>query len=446
MGISHPTIAFHAERCDGCNACVAACAQAKSGTDDPVHSRINIIADPGDDGFELALCRQCGEPKCVMNCPSAALTKDSETGVVPWDGGKCVNCLLCTVGCAYGGITYNTETKCVMKCDMCDGDPACVKACPRDALELSGAAGIYNRVGEREDMFVPGLSACQGCNSELLIRHTMREVGPNSILAAPPGCIPGMGTVGYNGQLGAKMPIFSPLLTNTAAMLSGIKRQLTRQGRDDVTVMALAGDGGTVDVGFQGLSGAAERGERMLYICADNEGYMNTGMQRSGSTSYGSWTTTTPVGEAMAGKPQEAKNMPVIMMMHNCEYVATASLAFMDDYYEKLDTAIEAAKRGMAYLHVYAPCPSGWRFPAADTIEVCRKSVETNFVTLWEFDRENGLRFTHTIDDPLPVEDYVTMNGKFRHLDKAQMAHIQETVTTRIEVLKRFQKQADAAA
>ncbi len=231
--------------------------------------------------------------------------------------------------------------------------------------------------------------------------------------------------------------MFHPLLTNTASMLAGTKRYYNRIGRD-VTMVALAGDGGTVDVGFQSLSGCAERGEQMLFICVDNEGYMNTGMQRSGSTSFGSWTSTTPVGDNLQGKTQDAKNMPVIMMMHNCEYVATASLAFMDDYYEKLQNAMDATKRGMAYLHVYSPCPTGWRFPSASTNEVCRKAIETNFATLWDYTPEQGLRFTRSPDNPLPVEEYLDLSGKYRHLDEAQLEHIQNAVDKKVAFLNGF--------
>jgi len=447
MGTSYPTIAFHADRCDGCGDCMTACAEAKTGTSDHARSRIHVVAaetDRGGNGagagFELAMCRQCGEPKCVFNCPSAALTKDDVTGVVPWEQEKCVDCLLCTVACAYGGIAWDEAAGHVVKCDMCDGAPACVEACPHGALELTGAARIYNQVGDREDLFVPGLSGCQGCNSELLMRHTLRRVGTNTVLATPPGCIPGMGSVGYNGLLGTKVPVFHPLLTNTASMLSGLKRQYERMGRGDVIMLALAGDGGTVDVGFQSLSGAAERGERMLYVCVDNEGYMNTGMQRSGSTSYGSWTSTTPVGDALHGKTQDAKRLPVIMMMHGCEYVATASMAYMEDYYDKLEKAIDACQRGMAYLHIYAPCPSGWRFPSSDTIAVSRAAVDSNFVVLWEFDRERGLRFTKPVDEPKPVDDYLRRNGKYRHLDAEQKAHIQAKVDEHVAFLRRFAK------
>jgi phenylglyoxylate dehydrogenase beta subunit len=422
MGAAYETIHFKAEACDGCNDCMTACAQAKAQSDDHLQSRIQIV--PSGDGFELAICRQCGDPECVLNCPAAALSKNAGSGVIAWDGSKCVNCLLCTVGCAYGGIVYDSVASHVIKCDMCDGAPACVKACAPGALKHITTGRIYNEVGNLEDLFEPGLSGCQGCNTELIMRHALRRIGPEVVVATPPGCIPGMGSVGYNGLTGTKVPVFHPLLTNTASMLAGIKRRYNRLGRE-VNAVALAGDGGASDVGFQSLSGAAERGEQILFICVDNEGYMNTGMQRSSCTPYGAWTSTTPVGERGHGKTQDAKNLPVLMMMHNCAYVATASTAFMEDLYAKLDRAIAASKRGFAYLHIYSPCTTGWRFPSQDNIAVARMAVETNFVLLWEFDPQAGLRLTHPVDAPRPVRDYLEVQGKYRHLSPEQVAHIE---------------------
>jgi len=413
---------------------MTACAQAKAQSDDLAYSRIRIL--PNGSGVELALCRQCADPICVMNCPAGALTKNAASGVIDWADDKCVGCLLCTAGCAYAGIVYESAVGHVSKCDMCAGDPACVKACPREALELRSAR-IFNAYADKEDLFCRGLAACHGCNSELLIRHTMRMVGPDAVVAAPPGCIPGMGTVGYNGQTGAKVPIFHSLLTNTATMLAGVKTQYNRVGRD-VTAIALAGDGGAADAGFQSLSGAAERNDPILFICVDNEGYMNTGMQSSGVTPYGSWTSTTPVGGEMAGKRTEAKNLPLIMTMHNCSYVATASTAYLEDYYDKLEKAIQVAKTGMAYLHVYAPCPTGWRFPSAMTTHVCRMQVRTNFIALWEYDPSNGLRFTHPVERPEPVANYLNLIGKYRHLSDEQVSHIQRTVDDKIAYLRQL--------
>jgi len=446
MGKSYSTIAFYPEKCDGCNDCVEACAQIKSGTVDPKHSRIKVVKDTDEGLFGLALCRQCGEPLCVMDCPSGALSKDEESGVVLWDDAKCVNCQLCTLACAYAGITYNSVTDQVMKCDLCDGDMPCVKSCKPRALEFKTGSHIYNTWGDMEDLFVPGVSACLGCNSELLMRHTLRRVGPNTVVATPPGCIPGVGAVGFNGITSTKTPVFHPLLSNTAAMLAGVRRYYNRIGRD-VTMLALAGDGGAADVGFQSLSGAAERGEQMIFICVDNEGYMNTGVQRSSTTPYGAWTSTTPVGKALRGKGRDAKPMPLLMVMHNCEYVATASLAFMEDYYAKLDKAIEAAKKGMAYIHVFSPCPTGWRFSPGKLIEAARKAVEVNMVPLWEYEYEKGqIRFTHPVDNPLPVQSYLSMIGKYGHLDDKQVAYIQRKTDERVEMLKKFTQEKKTEA
>jgi len=373
-----------------------------------------------------------------MHCPGGALTKNEQTGVVEWDESRCIGCRMCTQACIFAGVTYNPASGRVMKCDLCQGDPECVKACSRGALEYLTAAGLYNQWGDLEDLFVPGISACLGCNSELLMRHTLRRMGPNTVVATPPGCTAGIGTVGYNGLTGTKTPVFHPLLTNTAAMLAGAKRYYNRIGRD-VTMLAFAGDGGAADVGFQSLSGAAERGEQMVFICIDNEGYMNTGVQRSGTTPFGAWTSTTPVGSVLKGKTRDAKPMPVIMMMHNCEYVATASTAFMDDYYRKLDKAIAASKKGMAYIHVFSPCPTGWRFSPSRLIEVGRKAVLTNLVPLWEYEYAQGkLGFTHSVDNPLPVQEYLGLIGKYRHLSEEQIEHIQQSAIRRVKMLKNF--------
>ena len=430
---AYSTIAFRADRCTGCGDCMIACAQARAGSDSTARSRIHVLADGGR--FELAMCRQCADPECVHACPAAALAKNPVTGVVDWDRGKCVDCLLCTVGCSYGGIVFDAAAGHVVKCDQCGGDPACVNACGEGALKYLTTARLYNEVGALEDLFVPGLAGCQGCNTELLMRHTLRRVGPDTVVAAPPGCVPGMGAVGYNGVTGSKVPVFHPLLTNTAAMLTGIKRAYRRKGRD-VTALALAGDGGAADVGFQSLSGAAERGEEILFVVIDNEGYMNTGMQRSGCTPYGAWTSTTPVGRESLGKSQDAKNLPLLMVGHRCAYVATASTAFMEDFYDKLDRALEASKRGFAYLHVYSPCTTGWRFPSQKNIEVARKAVETNFVMLWEYTPATGLELTHPVDDAEPVAEYLKVMGKYRHLSPEQVAHIERQIAENVALIR----------
>jgi phenylglyoxylate dehydrogenase beta subunit len=143
----------------------------------------------------------------------------------------------------------------------------------------------------------------------------------------------------------------------------------------------------------------------------------------------------------LRGKTRDAKPLPLLMVMHNCEYVATASTAFMEDYYGKLGKAIEAAKKGMAYIHVFSPCPTGWRFPTGKLIEVAKKAVQTNIVPLWEYEYKEGrIRFTHPVDKPLPVQAYLSLIGKFKHLDEKQIVLIQEQTNRKIATLKKFSK------
>ena len=436
MKNSYSTIAFDPDKCDGCGDCLKACASQFDEKSNIEHSRIQIDQE-GENKFGVAVCRQCAEPECVQNCPVGALRKDPDTGVVIRDD-SCIGCKICTLSCAYAGMTVNEFTGEVMKCDLCGGDPACIKACDKKALTLLGNDKIFNDIGEMEDLVSPGISACLGCNTELIFRHTLRKIGSNSVVAIPPGCTAGVGAVGVNGITAVKVPTFHPLLTNTAAMLAGIKRYYNRVGRD-ITMLAFAGDGGTADVGFQSLSGAAERGEQMIYICIDNEGYMNTGVQRSSTTPYGAWTTTTPVGSVLKGKTRDAKYLPIIMMMHNCEYVATASTAFMEDFYEKLEKAHEASKRGMAYLQIFSPCPTGWRFPPDLLIEVGRKAVQSNIVPLWEYDNNTkNVNLNYPVDNPIPVEEFLFLIGKYKHLDKAQVRFIEEIRDRRIDILRRL--------
>jgi len=292
-------------------------------------------------------------------------------------------------------------------------------------------------VRDREDLLSPGISACLGCGAELGLRIALKVLGRNTVLAIPPGCMGGVGVVGYGPTTGAKIPVFFPLLDNIASMLSGIKRQYNRKGKK-VHVLAYAGDGGTADVGFQSLSGAAERGESIIYICYDNEGYMNTGIQRSGTTPYKAWTTTTPVSNSYRGKPQANKYMALIMAMHELPYVATASIAYVEDYINKLKKAAEV-EDGLSYIHLFTPCPVGWKFPPDKTIEVARLAVETNFFPLWE--AEYGkIRFTKRIWFKKPVKDYLKAVGKYSHLTEDEIREIQQVVDNRYRLLKSLAK------
>jgi len=283
--------------------------------------------------------------------------------------------------------------------------------------------GYIDSLLKSEDLVSPGISACQGCAAELNLRMVLKTLGKNTILAIPPGCMAGAGCTGWNYSNGLKIPVHITLLGNTACVLSGIKNMYETKGKE-VNVVAFAGDGATADCGFQSLSGAAERSENIIYICYDNEGYMNTGFQRSSTTSKGSNTSTTPIGKLSSGKKQHKKDMPLIMAMHNCAYMATLSPAYPKDFIRKIQKAKDV-KNGLSYLHILSPCPTGWKFKPNMTIEVARKAVQTNFFPLFEI--ENSiLTINSKIKKPLPISSFVKLLGKFGHLKNEEIIEIQD--------------------
>lgn len=291
-------------------------------------------------------------------------------------------------------------------------------------------------IRQSEDLVTAGMSACQGCGAELCLRRVLQVAGRNTILSIPPGCMAGAGVVGWNFDNGLKIPVHIPLLDNTASFLSGVTNMYQRKNRPDVNIIAFAGDGATADCGFQSLSGAAERGEKLLYICYDNEGYMNTGFQRSSTSSKGSRTSTTPVGKVQDGKSQNQKYMPLIMAMHNVEYVATASPSNMKDMVDKVTKGIQASKKGFAYIHIFSPCPTGWGHETDQTIEVARKAVKSNFFPLFEVDQGKWKLLDNK--KPIPVSDLLNLLRKFSHLSPDDIAQIQELVDKRMELLRKL--------
>lgn len=289
---------------------------------------------------------------------------------------------------------------------------------------------------EAKDVVTPGMSACQGCGGELILRTVLQVSGENTIVGIPPGCMAGAGVVGWNYANGLKIPVHIPLLDNTASFLTGVSQMYERKGRTDVNIVAVAGDGATADCGFQSLSAAAERNEKMLYVCYDNEGYMNTGYQRSSTTSRGSRTSTTPIGSVLNGKQQHQKYVPLIMSMHGLQYCATASPSNMADFVAKVQKGLEASKKGFAYLHVFSPCPTGWAYPSQKAIEVARKAVASNVFPLWEMD-EAGYRLTEN-KKPIPVAEFVQGIGKFKNLTPEVIESIQQVADARYETLKKL--------
>jgi pyruvate/2-oxoacid:ferredoxin oxidoreductase beta subunit len=203
------------------------------------------------------------------------------------------------------------------------------------------------------------------------------------------------------------------------------------RGDTDTTVVAWAGDGGTFDIGLQSLSGAAERNEDILYVCYDNEAYMNTGIQRSSATPWGAWTTTTPT-ETPKSHPK--KDMLAILAAHHIPYAATASVAYPVDLVEKVTRA--KGIRGTRFIHILSPCPPGWKTSDEETIDLARMAVLNRVFPLMEV--ENGSHWRFTVDHPGdPVEPYIRRQGRFRHLSDEQIAHIQTDVNERWEMLQR---------
>lgn len=281
-----------------------------------------------------------------------------------------------------------------------------------------------------------GHRACQGCGEILALRMALKAMGKNIIVASATGCME-IVTSPYP-QTAWQVPWIHVAFENTAAVASGIeagRKALMRKGRlrkQRTTIVAMAGDGGTADIGIQALSGALERGHDFVYICLDNEAYMNTGIQRSSATPYGAMTTTSPPGKLSIGQQTWKKNVPAIAAAHGIPYVATASPAYYLDLMNKAKKA--ATIKGPAYLHVYSPCPTGWRLAPERAVEISRLAVRTNIFPLYEV-VDGQYILTQKIKKPKPVEEYLKLQGRFRHLDKKTIQEIQERVDREYEAL-----------
>lgn len=273
---------------------------------------------------------------------------------------------------------------------------------------------------ESRGLIAHGISACAGCGLELAARVILDVMGPNTTIVIPPGCAALLS--GYGKETVTKIPGFQGNLENTAAYAAGIKAGFEMQGRNDIKVMGFAGDGATVDIGLQSLSGALERGDKILYICYDNEAYMNTGIQGSGSTPLDAWTTTTPAGKAVY-----RKDMVGIVAAHRIPYVATASVGYVDDLRKKVEKAKAATDVGPAYIHVHAPCPTGWGSEPARTVEIAKLAVQTNCWPLYEI-VDGVTKITVPVAKPKPVEEYFKLQKRFSGLKQQQVEDVQKAV------------------
>lgn len=274
-----------------------------------------------------------------------------------------------------------------------------------------------------EELLAPGHRGCAGCGASIAVRLALKALGRNTVAISATGCLEVM-TTPYP-ETAWEIPWIHVAFENAGAVASGVEAALKIQGKDDVNIVAFGGDGGTVDIGLQSLSGAMERGHDFTYICYDNEAYMNTGIQRSGATPYGATTTTSPLGEDSFGEDKPKKNMPMIMAAHGIGYVATASISYPEDFMRKVKKA--AAIDGPAYIHVNQPCTTGWGYDSSKTIEIGRLAVETGAWVLYEIE-DGEFNITYRPTERKPIVEYLKAQKRFRHLDDAHVEKIQEFV------------------
>ena len=282
-----------------------------------------------------------------------------------------------------------------------------------------------------EEYFLPGNACCAGCGLEIALRWAMKALGPNTALVTPACCLNVV--IGLYPKTAPTFPFINMAFAAGAAAATGFdaafKAKAYRypdQVWKDMTTLVFAGDGGTTDIGIQGLSGAAERNSNFIYTCYDNEAYMNTGIQRSSSTPHGAITTTTTFG-----KERYKKNLPAIMAAHEIPYVATCSISEPMDLYEKFKKA--KSIKGCKYIQIFAPCPPGWGYLSEDTIEMARLAVKTGLWILYE--NENGIitlsKKSKPLTDPskrLPIIEYVSKQKRFAGLSEKTLIEIQERI------------------
>lgn len=300
------------------------------------------------------------------------------------------------------------------------------------------ALNVYaSRLVTKKEYFAPGHRACQGCAEALAVRLVAKALGSNVVVASATGCMEIISSpLPFTNW---RVPWIHVAFENAAAVASGAEagtKALVRKGKlsaKDTVFVGMAGDGGTADIGLQALSGAFERGHNFIYICYDNEAYMNTGIQRSSATPLGAATTTSPAGRLKPGQVTWKKNMPEIAGAHAIPYVATACPSYPFDLIRKVEKA--AAVEGPSYVHILCVCPTGWRIPPEKAIWLGRLAVETGVFPLYEIE-QGKYRITVEVPELRPVSEYLKPQGRFRHLSPELVAAIQERVVAEYDKLK----------
>jgi pyruvate ferredoxin oxidoreductase beta subunit/2-oxoisovalerate ferredoxin oxidoreductase beta subunit len=279
------------------------------------------------------------------------------------------------------------------------------------------------------DLMNPGHVACPGCGAALAMKFALQALGEKTMVIIPASC---WGIIaGPYPQSSLKVPVMNAAFATGGAMASGLRAALDIQGDTETTVLSWAGDGGTFDIGFQSLSGAVERNEDCIFVCYDNEAYMNTGVQRSSATPFGMQTTTTP---GQAWKKTRKKNIVEVLAAHRIPYAATASIGFPEDMIRKFAKARDM--RGESrFIHVIATCPPGWKIPSELSVKIARLAVQTNIFPLYEV--ENGITYTLNYTGNRQVAEYLQAQGRFKHLVEDDISRIQKMVDADWKLLRR---------
>ncbi|MFH1431755.1 MAG: pyruvate synthase subunit PorB [archaeon] len=275
---------------------------------------------------------------------------------------------------------------------------------------------------KKDDLLAPGHRTCAGCGPAIATRMMLRATGPNIVICHATGCME-VTTTQYP-TTSWKVPWIHVLFENACSVASGVKEALIAQGKEDVHVIAFGGDGGMADIGFRAMSGLMERGHDVLIVIYDNEAYMNTGIQRSGSTPWCASTTTTPSGKISKGKEQWKKDMVAIAVAHHIPYAATASIAFPFDLEKKIKKALSI--KGPKFIQIHAPCPVGWYFESEKTIEIAKLAVDSKMWPLYEV--EDGKKTVTYKPKGTPVADYLNPQKRFRHLTVDDIKEYQKRV------------------
>jgi len=289
-------------------------------------------------------------------------------------------------------------------------------------------------LSKKEDRLTSGHRLCAGCAAPIIVRQILAAIDEPVVVANATGCLEVSTTIyPYTAW---NVPWIHTAFETAASTISGVEamyRSLVKQGKMEdrgLKFVAFGGDGGTYDIGIQALSGMMERGHKALYVCYNNEAYMNTGIQRSGATPLGAWTTTTPVGSVVQGKPRHRKDLTAIAAAHDIPYAAQASPHNWRDLMKKVRKAVAA--NGASFINVLSSCNRGWRHETDQALEVTRLAVETCYWPLYEVE-DGQWKLTHRPKEKLPIEEFLKPQGRFRHLFSEQNKHIIEELQAEVD-------------